>query len=543
MRSRGEPAFFLSSLMDGVLLDPGESRRGERAMLLAAPAGMALRAWAEAVTLDTPPRRRFPPLTGWCSWYQLGSNVSEADVRRASAGFRDLDIPVDTIQIDEGFERAVGDWEANDRFPGGMGRVAGDIAAAGVWPGLWLAPTMVHESVPLANRRPDLFQRTPEGEPAVHFGTFLAWTRILDPTHPETLTLVKGMVRKAVREWGYTYLKIDFTYLLSRAAVFHDPRQTIFQMHRALYQAIREAAGDDVYIMACVGEAARYTVGLVDATRIGGDQAPSWPSIRDSVAESIARTSTQGVWWHNDPDVFYLREEHSALSLEESRFVATVTGMLGGLTLTSDFPDQWDAPRLDILRRIVPPCPTGARVVNRASPELPSLYLSRHVSPAESWVTAATLNPSDAPASVDVDLAALGLDPDAAYHAYEIWEDRYLGVVAGRFTTPEHPPHAARVWVLRLVRTGLHLIASTFHISGGAVELAALRYPPDGALEADLSVVSRRGGALIVSHQSAPRLALVTGATGEIVRLHDGVWRLSLTAVGAERRILVRLEP
>lgn len=545
-RARGAPALFLSSLMDGVLLEPGESRRGERAILLAAPAGTALRAWTEAVTLDTPPRRRSPPLPGWCSWYQLGSHVSKADVRRAIAGFRDLrdldGVPVDTIQIDEGFERAVGDWEANDRFPGGMKRIAGEIAAAGFRPGLWLAPTMVHESVPLTGERPDLFQRTPSGDPAIHFGTFLAWTRILDPTHPETLELIGRMIRKAVREWGYTYLKIDFTYLISRAAVFYDPRQTTFQMHRALYRTIRESAGDDAYIMACVGEAARYTVGLVDAARIGGDQAATWVSIRDSVAESIARTSTQGVWWHNDPDVFYLRAENSALSPEESRFVATATSMLGGLTLTSDFPDQWDTAARDIFRRIVPPCPTGARVVNRASPDFPPVYVSHHATADGPWASAATLNWSDAPAAIDVDLAEIALDPAAPYHAYELWEDRYLGVVSGRFTAPMQPPHSARVWIMRPARAGLHLIASTFHVSGGAVEIAALRYAPEGALEIDLVDIAPRG-VLVVAAEREPRLVAVTGADGEVRPVQPGVWRVFLSAAAAGRRVSLRLEP
>jgi hypothetical protein len=52
-------------------------------------------------------------------------------------------------------------------------------------------------------------------------------------------------------------------------------------------------------------------------------------------------------------------------------------------------------------------------------------------------------------------LADLRLDPEADYHAYEFWEERYAGRVRARFTPPAQPPHSARVWVLRPARPDL----------------------------------------------------------------------------------------
>ena len=103
-------------------------------------------------------RTSAPFQAGWCSWYQFFGDVREADVLRSldSLTRQRAALPIDVVQIDDGFQRAIGDWlDTNARFPRGLAPLAGDIRSAGFTPGIWTAPfCAVAES--------DLFRAHPE---------------------------------------------------------------------------------------------------------------------------------------------------------------------------------------------------------------------------------------------------------------------------------------------------------------------------------------------------------------------------------------------
>jgi alpha-galactosidase len=58
----------------------------------------------------------------WCSWYSLYGWVNEHIVLKALHDFGDM--PFDVFQIDDGWQQAHGDWDANSKFPSGMGALA-----------------------------------------------------------------------------------------------------------------------------------------------------------------------------------------------------------------------------------------------------------------------------------------------------------------------------------------------------------------------------------------------------------------------------------
>ena len=49
-------------------------------------------------------------------------------------------LPFDVLQVDDGWQVAAGDWEANAKFPQGMQTLAQQIKATGRRAGIWLAP-------------------------------------------------------------------------------------------------------------------------------------------------------------------------------------------------------------------------------------------------------------------------------------------------------------------------------------------------------------------------------------------------------------------
>jgi alpha-galactosidase len=65
-----------------------------------------------------------PAPTGWSSWYIFWAKVAESDVidNLATAALLADELPLQVIQLDQGFERTWGDWtERNERFPHSLG--------------------------------------------------------------------------------------------------------------------------------------------------------------------------------------------------------------------------------------------------------------------------------------------------------------------------------------------------------------------------------------------------------------------------------------
>ena len=67
------------------------------------------------------------------------------------------------MQVDDGFYRAFGDWEGNDRFPHGMKWLAEQIRGLGLKPGIWLAPYVITEGTDVHRNHPDWLVHRPDG--------------------------------------------------------------------------------------------------------------------------------------------------------------------------------------------------------------------------------------------------------------------------------------------------------------------------------------------------------------------------------------------
>ncbi|MDQ1511310.1 MAG: alpha-galactosidase, partial [Actinomycetota bacterium] len=232
-----------------------------------------LERWADRTGRAERARVDAPFLSGWCSWYHYFEHVTEREIL-ANLALAD-DWPFDVFQVDDGFQRAIGDWlHTNDRFPSGVDGVASAIRASGRTAGLWIAPFLAAPDSDVATAHPEWLARAPEGEgPAI--GMYHdVWGGVmwqLDTTNPEVADHLAATARALVAA-GYRYLKLDFTFSASMPGRFTDPTRTPAERVRAGYDAIRRGAGDDVFILGC-GAPLGAVVGSVDAMRIGADVA------------------------------------------------------------------------------------------------------------------------------------------------------------------------------------------------------------------------------------------------------------------------------
>lgn len=339
------------------------------------------------------PMDRFGLLTGWCSWYVYYENISAALLRdnlARLAALRDK-VPTNVAVVDDGYMTAWGDWDSlkPKEFPAGAGLdvVARDIRAHGMRPGLWLAPYAADKHSRLVQDHPDWVIRSDAGIAAnsSNCGKFFYG---LDATHPGVRQHVHEAVRRAVHDWGFTVLKIDFLYAccLEGNGKYDLSISRAQAMHMAL-QTIREAAGPDVFLIGC-GCPIASGIGYIDAMRVSADTGPTWraalplpwwdngtlPSLRGMIRNTISRAPFGHRWWHNDPDCLMLGS-HTSLTDDQVASAASIVAMTCGMLLLSDDLPTLSPARLSIVSKIFPLTGVSATVLDLHSTNdgLPSL--------------------------------------------------------------------------------------------------------------------------------------------------------------------------
>jgi alpha-galactosidase len=319
--------------------------------------------------------------TGWCSWYYFYNRVTEADVVANLAEMMRTKHPAEYVQIDDGFQSFTGDWlTPNAKFPSGMAALATRIGEAGYKPGLWLAPFVMHEDSAVLRDNPAMALKTTAGE-TLFVQTWLGRCAVLDCTHPDAETWLRNLVRTVVREWGYVYLKLDALSFAARpgdGVRYHAPGTTAPANLRRGLEIIREAAGDDTFILGCTchfGPA----IGLVDAMRVGPDVKELWadgpnPSVKHAMALTLQRNWMHNRWWANDPDCLIVRDTDTALTEPETRFLVTGIALSGGMVVASDDLPKLPTARRDMALALFPPPGVAAAPLDPLEGPVPSTW-------------------------------------------------------------------------------------------------------------------------------------------------------------------------
>ncbi|MEI7900116.1 MAG: hypothetical protein WCK89_07675 [bacterium] len=493
----------LTSDMSGVRVEPGAARWGQQVALFMEPPGEALARWPDWVAKTHGARTAKGALSGWESWHTLRTDVTGKDVLAVldaaeKSGGR---LRPEVILIDKGYEPQVGEaTDTNAKFPEGLSFYARSIAAAGARPGLRL----------------ELLYPSTQAESAVR-------------------------VRRAV-EAGFSYLK------LTRGIPPFAPGgiKTVFQTCREDIQEFRRVTGEDTYILYCYGYPDRATLGLVDACRTGDDTGRH--GVRAIMNAVLRAYQFNGRWFAVDNDGYYMATEVKDVSpvvggWPLARTWISMVGLSCGAAFTSDL---WHAERFKPYWRNVeilsPPAKERTEVLDLCvSPEWPRLvgHVTREWG---DWTVALLWNPLEKEQTVRLDFARIGLDPKRRYAVWSFWDNRYLGVAEGSWTTPFLAPSASQ----HLCFTELPpsqdrplLIGSGLHIYCGAAEIkrvTTLR----SAMQIELTDAGAREGDLFVYSRFRPVVREAVGcAVEEIKAGGENVWQLTLgnRRPGEEQRI------
>ena len=388
---------------------------------------------AERLQSNHPPLRFAAPPTGWCSWYCFGPKVTAQQVLDNLDAIGRKIPGLTYVQIDDGYQPAMGDWlETGAAFGGDVRRVLDEIRKRGFQPAIWVAPFIAEEESHVFQQHRDWFVKDATGAPlrsnAVTFG---GWRRgpwyVLDGTHPGVQAHFENVFRTMRQVWGVTYFKLDANFWGAiHGGRFHDPAATRIEAYRRGMAAVLRGAGDS-FILGC-NHPMWPSLGLLHGSRSSNDIKRSWDRIKTTARQNLMRNWQNGRLWWNDPDAVVLTGD---LTDDEFTFHATAIYATGGMVLSGDDLTSIPEPRLAMLKKLVPP--TGVPAVfsdDRLEVGIVPLWGKKLV---------CLFNWQDTPITLSTRL-------DRPYRVTDYWSGQSLGQQRV-ITVADMPAHSARLLV------------------------------------------------------------------------------------------------
>ncbi len=398
---------------------------------------------------NTRPSAPFIPV-GWNSWNTFFSSITAGLILQQAEALKTLveDIPL-VIQIDDGWEKAWGEWKGDPSFLKpfftAMSEMAQKLIDQGFIPGIWIAPFLYDESLPGATSHPHWFLKNPDGSFVRYLNPGSGKTYlVLDITHPEAENFLRSVIRE-LRHWGFRYLKLDFLFAAAMPGIRYKPYMTSIEAYRRGIEIIAEEAGPDTYLLAC-GAPLLPSAGLFHGARVGSDIAfeampYGWPFVKNEMRNVFWRFHWNRVF-AGDPDTVLLRD----LSAEEARTFINAALLAGKIFALGDDLVQMETEKKELLKRIFSTEIFKALVTQRTSFPIPSiekdhqkpggapadiltqLFMpSRYSVPSIVWSTigpgstiVGIFNWTDAPSTISFDLRRTGACTDSCT-AVEAW--------------------------------------------------------------------------------------------------------------------------
>lgn len=409
-----------------------------------------------------------PPATGWTSWYNYYTKITQDIILENAAHLADNRIPIDTFQIDDGFQTAVGDWlSIKPEFPGGMKHLADEIHRRGFRAGLWLAPFICEKKSELAMKHKSWLVSDTRGRPVVA-GWNPGWSGdfyALDIYNRQARDYIYDVFTTVLRDWGYDMVKLDFLYA---AAIIPRAGKSRGAIMCDSMKFLRECVKSKK-ILGC-GVPLGPSFGLVDYCRIGGDVALKWEDqllkfmryrervdTKHSLTSTTGRRHLNGTVFLNDPDVFILRDDNNSLTPAEKSTLFILNNLFGGLVFTSDDISKYTP---DTMRRYRSMFPLRVKTVHSVRDDNGLRTIQFGVG-ALDYVVYANFSDDD---------RAFSLLPGVLFRVDPSHSDGHFIIGGGTYTLASRETHC----FLRLGAKAPSIAGSTGHIFPGS-EIASVR--------------------------------------------------------------------
>lgn len=421
------------------------------------------------------------------------------------------------------------------QIPSGYEGLAKQLESYGLKLGFWIAPYWI----------PDKFSDQPEamknqllrqdGNPVKDY---VYWLRGISGKYPpeqrlnflmrdgsskEAQDYIRDIFKK-YREMGVRYYMIDF--MRGAAGGLYGPfeyneyedKTKIAgpEVYRELLKVIREAAGEDTYIVSSTGPSF-INIGCVDGSRTGPDigegraAIPGYssypgtyhinntPILRSGVRNFASVYHINGKLFHADS--FNVVSIDKPIPLSEAQTTITMSAMFASPMMLGDLIYEISPDRLELLKKALPQNKVSETAIpvdlfDCLAPDCPHIY---HLPIERRWGrygVLALLNIDDVNRTYEVDLNELGYDGDCAL--YDFWDERYLGIKNGKLSF-EVAAHSTRVIRITPYLGVPQLIGTDMHILQGAVEIVSTDYDENTLTVCCKRPVGERGAIKILA--------------------------------------------
>ncbi len=417
---------------------------------------------------------------GWCSWYYYFNKITECEILKNLEILKNIkeELPLSFVQIDDGYQKDIGDWlETNNKFPRGMKYIADKIVESGFLPGLWVAPFIVRPSSSVFKEHHEWVLKDEKGRPVLA-GVNPLWGGkyfALDLTHPGVEEYLRNTFKTIAQESGYKFLKLDFIFAGALPGKHYHKNTTRVQAYRRGLQIIREAVGDEVFILGC-GAPIFPSIGLVNGMRISGDVDPSWVhwsgkivgddftiSCRNAIKNTITRYFTHNIFWCNDPDCIMVRGDKTKLNQEEIKTLVSVAGLSGGIFLSSDNFITLERERLKYLQHCLPPAHSKITPLDIFSNDFPSYLLYEFEKNKTNWNILGMINWDKRAKNMEISTEQLKINKK--YYLYNFWR-KEISEVKDKIII-KVPPHGCSLLRLLPSEEDIPTVIPTFSLSCG----------------------------------------------------------------------------
>ncbi len=555
---------------EGWSLRPGQSVESEELWLAD---GARLDEWTDLAADKLKPRFPDRAPAGWVGWSWVDPfNVERYEdvVLRNAQAVRDR-LPgtgIDTLWVSLGNlkDRRPGDWLSwnEQSFPSGPQGLVAKLNALdfkfGLWCGAFWLNSALKEDV--ARLRPALLQK--DGKLLAVPHRDLGEMYILDPTHPLTQERLRQVFR-TYREWGVRYYMIDFldsvsgstpgTYRPSGYAdrgVIPGPAPL-----RQGLKAIREAAGEDTFLLASTGPSF-WSAGLLQGARAGSDYGEGrpldglgkgfWPGtfmLNNPQHWTSHRVATDGLashapfhrklFWADTANVLTVG---APLPLADAQISTTIFGLNGGQIMLGDDVARLTEERVRLLRMVFPRLPEAARsldLFDTPEPDYPKFFHLPVKTAWDQWDLYAVFNYGREPLTQTIPLVRPSI-------AWDFWNERDLGAVSGAWPVTV-PAGSVRLLRVSAFRPHPWLAGTNLHVRQGQSEVDEVRW--DAAanrLTVRYHALPKQEGSLFL-HAPAGWSVRTPAGLGIGKDANDGALIIAIPVRGDARTVTVDFAP
>jgi hypothetical protein len=478
---------------------------------------LGLEEYAEAIKAHYSIEPRTDAILGYCTWYaeRHGGSCDENAIKELARSLVDNfgAFGFQYLQIDSQWQSGstqVGErknfTEANPGvYPSGMKATADYVESLGLKAGLWLTPFSGSSDDPYFADKQDLFVKSAVDD-STHTGmtvpqvkgapyeTFWGGTP-LDMSNPQAREYVRSVVERITNDWNFKYLKTDALWTGAAvkilyenneyvpddmgAQLFFDPSRTNIENFRTGLDVLRDSS-NGAFILGSVASqnmrALASSYGKIDAMRIGPDNGADWERMRVGFKCATNRYFYNGRVWRNDPDPVYAR---TSIPLERAQLSASWTALTGQLFALGDWVPDYDAERIDLIRRCIPNhLRNTVRPVDLFDVDMARVWLlsdsPRYVVGLFNWEDSAETSFELTPEKIGLPDCGEGGKKVEEYVAFDFWNDRFIEPFTELKTTV--PKESCKILAVRAVEERPILLSTSRHITQGMLEVRSERW-------------------------------------------------------------------